>query len=64
MKETLTDVVVNALNCPFITAIESKRPNTYYMENNDYLFYYSAGGFVMKDPKKFSKKYLIKNNLL
>jgi hypothetical protein len=48
-----TDVVINVLNCPFITLTESKMANLWYHEEMDAVFCLTSQGFkVIKGSKK------------
>ena len=48
-----TDVVINVLNCPFITLTESKMRNVWYHDEIDTLFCLTVRGFeVIKGSKK------------
>ena len=48
-----TDVVINVLNCPFITLTESKMVNLWYHDEIDAVFCLTSRGFkVIKGSKK------------
>lgn len=56
-----TDVLLNVVNCPFVTLIESRVPNIWFHEKTDYLFCLTSKGFKLIEG---NKKYLEKQNLL
>ena len=61
-KDTITDVVVNILNAPFITLKESKIPNLWYHNEIDKIFYLTSKGFKLL--KVGSKKTMIKKGFI
>lgn len=61
-KEVHTDILLDAVNLPFVTMTMSKIPNVWYCDNTDKLFSLSKLGF--RQLRIGSKKALIKNNLI
>ena len=49
-----TDVLIDAVNCPFITLTESRISNIWYHDELDYLFTYTPLGFERIDGDKSS----------
>lgn len=49
-----TDVLIDAVNCPFITLTESRISNIWYHDELNYLFTYTSLGFERIDGDKSS----------
>lgn len=60
-KETHTAILINAINCPFVTLTESKVPNHWYHPNRDEIFMLTPSGFKCI---RGSKSIMKKDNLL